>query len=73
MTSDPTAPALVSRAPFEGATLLLVDDESGVLNALRRLFRGQGYTVLLASSGAEGLQILAQQPVDLVLSDMRMP
>lgn len=73
MTSDPTAPALASRAPFEGATLLLVDDESGVLNALRRLFRGQGYTVLLASSGAEGLQVLAQQPVDLVLSDMRMP
>ncbi|MCO5976351.1 HD domain-containing phosphohydrolase [Ideonella oryzae] len=73
MTSDTTAPALASRAPFEGATLLLVDDESGVLNALRRLFRGQGYTVLLASSGAEGLQILAQQPVDLVLSDMRMP
>jgi response regulator RpfG family c-di-GMP phosphodiesterase len=73
MTSDTTATTLVSRAPFEGATLLLVDDESGVLNALRRLFRGQGYTVLLASSGAEGLQVLAQQPVDLVLSDMRMP
>ena len=73
MTSNTTTSAPAYQAPFKGATLLLVDDESGVLSALRRLFRGQGYTVLLASSGAEGLQILAQQPVDLVLSDMRMP
>lgn len=73
MTSAVPTVSLESRAPSGGATLLLVDDESGVLNALRRLFRPQGYTVLLAGSGAEGLQILAEQPVDLVLSDMRMP
>jgi response regulator RpfG family c-di-GMP phosphodiesterase len=53
--------------------LLCVDDEPNVLSALRRVFRPQGYQVLLANGGAEGLDILRQQPVDLVISDMRMP
>lgn len=54
-------------------TLLLVDDEPSVLNALRRLFRSPGYRVLQATSGAEGLELLRSQAVDLVISDMRMP
>ncbi|WP_374580939.1 HD domain-containing phosphohydrolase [Pseudoduganella sp.] len=54
-------------------TILCVDDEPNILSALRRLLRGKGYQVLTADSGAEGLQLLAQQPVDLVISDMRMP
>lgn len=49
-------------------TLLCVDDEPGVLSALRRVFRRDGYNVLLASSGAEGLQILQRESVDLVIS-----
>lgn len=55
------------------ATLLLVDDEPSVLNALRRLFRMHGYQVLQATGGAEGLALLREAPVDLVISDMRMP
>lgn len=54
-------------------TLLLVDDEPSVLNALRRLFRGPGYQVLQATGGAEGLELLRSHAVDLVISDMRMP
>lgn len=54
-------------------TILCVDDEPNILSALRRLLRGKGYQVLTADSGAEGLELLAQQPVDLVISDMRMP
>ncbi|MBC3775643.1 HD domain-containing phosphohydrolase [Pseudomonas sp. SWRI99] len=53
--------------------VLLVDDEESILNSLRRLLRGQPYDVLLATSGAQALEILAQQPVDLVMSDARMP
>lgn len=56
-----------------GLTVLCVDDEVNILNALRRLLRPQGYRVLTAGSGAEGLAMLEQTPVDLVLSDMRMP
>ncbi|MDP3424988.1 MAG: response regulator [Burkholderiaceae bacterium] len=55
------------------ATLLLVDDEPSILSALRRLLRPTGYTVLTATSGAEGLALLATQEVALVVSDMRMP
>jgi len=54
-------------------TLLIVDDEPNILSSLRRLFRPAGYRVLTAESGAEGLQILAVERVDLVISDMRMP
>ncbi len=59
--------------PAPAATLLCVDDEPNILSALRRLFRARGYRVLTAESGAEGLQVLEQEAVDLVISDMRMP
>ena len=55
------------------ATLLLVDDEPGILSSLRRLLRPNGYTILTAESGRAGLDILEQESVDLVISDMRMP
>lgn len=54
-------------------TLLFIDDESSILASLRRLFRPHGYNILLAESGAAGLEILAREKVDLVVSDMRMP
>ena len=57
----------------EPATLLFVDDEPGILSALRRLFRPHGYRILVAESGAAGLAQLEQEPVDLIISDMRMP
>lgn len=53
--------------------LLFVDDEPNILKALRRLFHGDDFEVHLAKSGLEGLQILEQQEIDLVISDMRMP
>lgn len=55
------------------STLLIVDDEENILRSLNRLFRPQGYRVITAGSGAEGLEILEKTEVDLVISDMRMP
>ncbi|MCC7261164.1 MAG: HDOD domain-containing protein [Candidatus Latescibacteria bacterium] len=54
-------------------TLLLVDDEPHVLASLRRSLRKEGWQLLLAGSGQEGLALLAANRVDLVVSDMRMP
>ncbi len=54
-------------------TLLLVDDEANVIASLKRLFRKDGHTILSANSGAEGLEILAQNKVDVIISDQRMP
>lgn len=55
------------------ARILCVDDEPSILSALRRLFRSHGYAILTAESGQEALGLLAREPVDLVISDMRMP
>jgi CheY-like chemotaxis protein len=49
-------------------TILLVDDEESILNSLRRLLRGQPFDVVLAGSGAQALDIMAAQPIDLVMS-----
>jgi len=67
------APAPLNAATDAPFTLLCVDDEANILSALRRLFRPAGYRVLVANGGEEGLQVLAQEGVDLVISDMRMP
>ena len=52
--------------------LLLVDDEPGVLQALKRLFF-RHHNVTLANSGAEALEILKTETFDIIISDMRMP
>ncbi|MES2091380.1 MAG: EAL domain-containing protein, partial [Pseudomonadota bacterium] len=54
-------------------TLLLVDDEENIVASLRRLLRRDGYHIVVAYSGAEGLQRLAEQEVDVIVSDQRMP
>ncbi|MBC3935956.1 EAL domain-containing protein [Undibacterium sp. CY7W] len=54
-------------------TLLLVDDEPNILSALKRLLRKDGYRILTGNSASEGLQILASENVDVIMSDQRMP
>jgi len=56
-----------------GRTLLLVDDEENIVSSLKRLLRRDGYQILTANSAAEGLKMLAQSPVDVIVSDQRMP
>jgi len=53
--------------------ILIVDDETSVLNTLKRLFRNKPYDIIVATSGHDGLDLLVEQPVDLIISDMRMP
>lgn len=53
--------------------LLVVDDEEGILQALRRMLRRDGYTIHLAGSGEEGLRILEHEPIGVIISDQRMP
>jgi len=54
-------------------TLLCVDDELSVLSALKRTLRSRDLTIVTATSGAQALEVMAELPVDLVISDMRMP
>jgi putative nucleotidyltransferase with HDIG domain len=81
MISPTEAPPPASRATRAGspapatarATVLCVDDEPGILAALKRVLRLEGIAVLTAGGGAQALEILHEAPVDLVISDMRMP
>lgn len=59
--------------PVTIASILLVDDEENILNSLRRVLRTEPYRVQIANGGEQALEILRQQPVDLVISDARMP
>ena len=69
-----TQTALLSEAALSMAPrILCVDDEPNILASLRRLFRSQGYHVMTAESGMEGLKRLETDQVDIVISDMRMP
>ncbi|MCK5541178.1 MAG: response regulator [Desulfobacterales bacterium] len=54
-------------------TILLVDNEKSILNSLKRLLRKEEYKVITASSGKEGLEILRDNNVQVIISDQRMP
>jgi two-component system response regulator HupR/HoxA len=58
---------------MEKRTVLFVDDEEGVLSALRRGLVDEPYHTLFARSGREALEILARSPVHVIVTDMRMP
>lgn len=52
--------------------VLCVDDEQNILHSLKRLLRKEGYRLLTASSGQEGLKILRENEIHVVISDQRM-
>lgn len=57
---------------YKAYPILYIDDEPFALDTLQRQFKRE-FTILTASSGAEGLEILGTRDVALVLSDQRMP
>jgi CheY-like chemotaxis protein len=54
-------------------SILIVDDEFGLAEMLREMLRDSGFEVTLAINGRLALEILAEERVDLVLTDMMMP
>ena len=55
------------------ATILIVDDDPECRRPLSTLLGHEGYRILQAGEGLEGLQRLRQEKVDLILLDMVMP
>ncbi|OOM75973.1 hydrogenase transcriptional regulatory protein hupR1 [Clostridium puniceum] len=53
--------------------ILFVDDETQILRSITRLFMDTEYEVLKAESGAEALELLEIEQVDVIVSDMKMP
>lgn len=54
-------------------TILIIDDDQSLRDSLRRTLRREGYTVVEAAEGGEGLKVLKSHPVDVVLVDLFMP
>jgi DNA-binding response OmpR family regulator len=55
------------------ATILIVEDEHAVARGIQYALQQEGYTVALARSGEEGLEIAVSQAPDLVVLDVRLP
>lgn len=53
--------------------MLIIDDETQVRKALRRMLEKEGYEVNEAPDGAVGLQFLQAHPVDVLITDIFMP
>lgn len=75
MDSAPETAAQSGLEPIDTrfSRVLVVDDEEPVRHVLDLMLRREGYTVLTASSGEEALEKLGSEPVDVMLSDVRMP
>ena len=54
-------------------TLLLVDDDESILASLEYLLSREGYRIFTAATAAAGLELLAANTVDVVISDQSMP
>ena len=54
-------------------SILVVDDDPSMASSLTQILDIKGFEVRAANSGAEALQILRDHPVDVMLTDVRMP
>jgi len=54
-------------------TILVVDDEFGIADALKDILSDEGYSVIIAKNGKEGLKEVSARTPDLILLDYMMP
>jgi Na+/proline symporter/CheY-like chemotaxis protein len=69
----PVISAVSSLAPTSAATILVIDDDTTVLDLIQRFLDKQGFRVLTASSGQEGLQLAEEVQPDAITLDVMMP
>lgn len=53
--------------------LLIIDDESGIVDEVKSFFEEEGYDVLSADTGKEGIERITSNRPDLVIIDMKLP
>ncbi len=53
--------------------IIVIDDDASVLNVLHFALVSEGYEVIKASNGKEGMKIYREDPVDLIITDLIMP
>lgn len=70
--TQPTPAAAPAREPATG-TILVVEDDADVLEAIQATLTSRGFRVLTATDGVKALTVLANVRVDLILLDLTMP
>jgi len=63
---------VITAAPSTGEPILLVDDEKNIRRTLRMVLEGEGYTIHEAGSAAEAHAIIATQPVEMIILDVKL-
>ena len=63
----------MTMANYSEITILFVDDESFILSSINRFLRKETYNKLFAKNGLEALELIRQNNVSIVVSDLRMP
>ncbi len=53
--------------------ILIVDDESGIVDEVKSFFEEEGYTVYTADTGKDGIDLVASKQPDVLLVDMKLP
>jgi CheY-like chemotaxis protein len=56
-----------------GKSILIIEDEELVTKSLLKLLSAEGYKVMIARSGSEGIEKVKDTEFDLIISDVRMP
>ena len=69
-TQTRSAPAAADR---RAPRILVVDDERSMRELMAIVLRREGYEVLLAENGRSAIELLEREPVDLLISDIKMP
>ncbi len=72
-SGDPTTDDRAAVGWDPSRAVLVVDDEAGIVESLEKIFRREGFTVLTAHNGTEGLELLRRHRVGVLLSDLMMP
>jgi two-component system, NtrC family, response regulator PilR len=70
---SPAAQPVVAPSERRPPRILVVDDERSMRELLAIVLRREGYEVLLAENGRAAIDLLEREPVDLLISDIKMP
>ncbi|HBJ37004.1 MAG TPA: response regulator [Planctomycetaceae bacterium] len=60
-------------APVNAKKVLIVDDDYEIIDSIRYALEGEGYTVVIARDGNQGLALAERENPDLMILDMMMP
>jgi two-component system response regulator PilR (NtrC family) len=73
MSATNAAPAPSAEVPRRSPRILVVDDERSMRELLAIVLRREGYDVLLAENGKSAIELVEREPIDLLISDIKMP